>query len=225
MKYTAIIPVRAGSVRLPNKNILPFGESNLLVHKIRQLKKVPAIGEIIVSSDSEVMLDMASQEGVSTHRRAIEYADEKTKSWGEIVSYCAEHVCHGDNVMWAYCVTPLCDENNYLKAIAAYEEKVLGAHAYDSVASVKIFKEYLWDENKPLNYNPGLGHVPSQQLPNWHVIVNGFFIAPRTNMIAWNYQIGSHPYLMPISKREAIDIDDGEDFAMAQALYHPSLHR
>lgn len=225
MKYTAIIPVRAGSVRLPNKNILPFGESNLLIHKIRQLKKVSAIGEIIVSSDSELMLDMASQEGVSTHRRAIEYADEKTKSWGEIVSYCAEHVCHGEHVMWAYCVTPLCDENNYIKAIEAYEENVLGAQAYDSVASVKIFKEYLWDESKPLNYNPGLGHVPSQQLPNWHVIVNGFFIAPRTNMITWNYQIGPHPYLMPITKREAIDIDDGEDFAMAQALYHPSLHR
>ena len=26
---TAVIPVRAGSKRLPNKNILPFGDSNL----------------------------------------------------------------------------------------------------------------------------------------------------------------------------------------------------
>lgn len=35
MKYTAIIPVRAGLRRLPNKNILPFGDSNLLINKIR----------------------------------------------------------------------------------------------------------------------------------------------------------------------------------------------
>ena len=45
-KFLAIIPVRAGSRRLPNKNILPFGDSNLLVHKIRQLKKVVLIDEI-----------------------------------------------------------------------------------------------------------------------------------------------------------------------------------
>lgn len=35
---TAIIPVKKHSNRLPNKNILPFGDTNLLVHKIGQLK-------------------------------------------------------------------------------------------------------------------------------------------------------------------------------------------
>lgn len=204
---------------MPNKNILPFGESNLLVHKLRQLKKVPQLEEIIVSSDSDIMLEMAQAEGVSTHKRAFEYADEKTKSWGEIVSYCAENVCHGDNVMWVYCVTPICNETNYINAIAQYEKLVLLEHSYDSVASVKLFKEYLWNEKGPLNYNPGLGHVPSQQLPDWHVIVNGFFLAPRHRMVEWNYQIGPNPYRMPISKSEAVDIDDAEDFAIAKALY------
>ena len=37
---TAIIPVKGNSTRLPNKNILPFADTNLLVHKIRQLKEV-----------------------------------------------------------------------------------------------------------------------------------------------------------------------------------------
>lgn len=55
-KMTAIIPVRAGSRRLKNKNILPFGDSNLLVWKIRQLKTVESIDNIIVSSDSDIML-------------------------------------------------------------------------------------------------------------------------------------------------------------------------
>jgi N-acylneuraminate cytidylyltransferase len=34
-KITAIIPVRAGSRRLKNKNILQFGDTNLLIRKIR----------------------------------------------------------------------------------------------------------------------------------------------------------------------------------------------
>ena len=61
---TAIIPVKANSSRLPGKNILPFGNSNLLVHKIEQLKQVEEITDIIVSSDSDIMLEMAENAGV-----------------------------------------------------------------------------------------------------------------------------------------------------------------
>jgi len=218
MKYSAIIPVRAGSKRLPNKNILPFGGTNLLINKIRQLKRVSLIDEIVVSSDSDLMLQMAVDEGVTPHKRPIEYADEKTKSFGEVVAFCAENAAHGENVIWAPCVCPLCDEFNFTDAINKYEELVLKNHEYDSVISAKLFKEYLWDEEKPVNYKLGLGHVPSQQLPNYQVIVNGFYIAPRQKMIDWKYFFGLKPYRMIISKREAVDIDDKEDFLIAQAL-------
>ena len=45
-KYTAVVPVKKNSSRLPNKNILPFADDNLLVHKIKQLKKVKEMLEI-----------------------------------------------------------------------------------------------------------------------------------------------------------------------------------
>ncbi len=50
---TAVIPVKGDSSRLKNKNISPFGDSNLLIHKIQQLKQVEELVRIIVSSDSE----------------------------------------------------------------------------------------------------------------------------------------------------------------------------
>ena len=68
--FTAVIPVRAGSRRVKDKNIRPFGESNLLIHKIRQLKQVSKIDKIVVSSDSELMLSMAEKEGVEVHKRS-----------------------------------------------------------------------------------------------------------------------------------------------------------
>ena len=55
---SAIIPVKGNSTRLPNKNILPFGSSNLLRHKIDQLKQVEGLSEIICSSDSDEMLEI-----------------------------------------------------------------------------------------------------------------------------------------------------------------------
>ena len=75
---TAVIPVRAGSRRLKNKNIMPFANENLLTHKIGQLKTVASIDAIVVSSDSDEMLQMAKDCGVKVHKRAIEYCDEKT---------------------------------------------------------------------------------------------------------------------------------------------------
>ena len=99
MKFSAIIPVRAGSRRLPNKNILPFADSNLLVHKINQLKKVKKIDEIVVSSDSDVMLEMALKENVKIHRRSIEYSAEVTKSFGEVVALLAAEVVAFDDLM------------------------------------------------------------------------------------------------------------------------------
>lgn len=229
MKYTAIIPVRAGSVRLPNKNILPFGESNLLIHKIRQLKKIPAIDEIVVSSDSDVMLQMAIDEGAKTHKRPVEYADEKTKPFSEVAAYCAQHAGTGENIIWATCVCPLCDEKIIAQAIEKYEDLVLDKKQYDSVVSVKSFKEFLWDENKPLNYKPDFEHgnhiaVSSKELPDWQVVINGFYILPRVDMIRWKYFFGPNVYRMVISKNAAVDIDDAADFAVAEALYKYDKH-
>ena len=105
-KITAIIPVRAGSRRLKNKNIAPFAGTNLLIHKIDQLKKVAEIDKIVVSSDSDIMLQMAQQAGAEIHKRAPEYCDEKTKTFGEVVRHVAESVT-GDDILWATCTSPL----------------------------------------------------------------------------------------------------------------------
>ena len=70
---TAIVPVKGNSTRLPNKNILPFGDSNLLLHKLDQLKQVKGITDIVVSSDSDEMLEMAEKAGVTAMKRPEKY--------------------------------------------------------------------------------------------------------------------------------------------------------
>lgn len=71
--YTAVIPVRKGSRRLKNKNILKFGDSNLLEYKVKQLLKVSLITNIVVSSDCAFMLSIADMCGVKKHKVAIDY--------------------------------------------------------------------------------------------------------------------------------------------------------
>ena len=79
------------------------------------------------------------------------------------------------------------------------------------------FKRYLWDDNGPVNYELGIKHVPSQQLPPLYFVTDGILLAPRHKMIEWKYFHGSHPYRYILDKRTSIDIDDGLDLACARA--------
>ena len=213
-KITAIIPVRAGSTRLKNKNIAPFAGTNLLVNKINQLKQVKEIDRIVVSSDSDLMLSMAKAVGADTHKRALEFCDEKTKTFGEVVRHIAESV-DGDDILWATCTSPLVFPKDYREAIVAYYEALL--NGYDSLMSVESFKRYIWNEEGPLNYELGLKHVPSQQLPTMYFVTDGILMAPRKKMIEWSYFHGRNPFKFLVDKRTGCDIDDGLDLACARA--------
>lgn len=216
----AVIPVRKGSRRLPNKNILPFGDSNLLIHKIRDLKKINKIDEIIVSTDSDEMIEMALKEGVGYQRRPDEYCDEKSKTFNEVVEYVASNT-DTDILIWAPCVCPLVTIDSFNKAIDCFLNL---DSQYDSVISAMLLKEYLFNDCGPINFSTEK-HVPSQKLPNWHVITNGFYIANAKDMVDWKFVYGPKAMLIEISKIEAIDIDDKDDFEFAEYMYRKYVNQ
>lgn len=213
-KITAVIPVREGSRRMKNKNIAPFNGTTLLEHKIEVLKKVPEVSDIVVTSDSEYMLQLAVRHDVAIHRRPVEYCDEVSRSFGEMVKYVCSQI-EGDHILWAPCTAPLITPELFSEAIAKYFEAL--DQGYDSLVSVELFKRFLWNEEAPVNYELGVKQVPSQQLPNLYVITAGIHLAPMQKVLNWSYVYGPHPYKMEIDKFSAIDIDDELDFIQAEA--------
>ena len=212
---TAVIPVKGKSTRLPNKNILPFADSNLLVNKIRQLKQVEEITDIIVSSDSDEMLAMGIEEGVKAIKRPQKYADESVP-FGMFLEYISDEM-PGDHIMWACATSPCVEPYLYRKAIRTYFEKL--EEGYDSLITCDPYKTYLMDEKGPLNFKMGLEHKNSEQLPMLYHFTNGINIAPKKKLKEWHYNYGPKAYRLLINKREAADIDDVYDYEMAKALY------
>lgn len=215
--YTAVIPVRKGSRRLKNKNIAHFSGSTLLEYKIDQLKIVPQITNIVVSSDCDFMLSLAVKKNVQTHKRAAEYCDEKTKTFGEVVEHIAKSV-DGENVIWATCTSPLVEPQDYSDAVSAYEQAL--SDGYDSLMSVEEFQGYIWTAEGPLNYELGGKHVPSQELPPLFRVTDGILISPRKKIIEWKYFHGVNPLMYKMDKRASIDIDDVFDMESAKAWLH-----
>ena len=65
-KMTAVVAVRKGSQRIPNKNITPFGDSNLLEMKLSMLKKVNNIDEIISMMETKIIIKLKIKEKTDT---------------------------------------------------------------------------------------------------------------------------------------------------------------
>lgn len=212
---TAIVPVKGNSTRLPNKNILPFGETNLLIHKLRQLKQVEEITDIIVSSDSDIMLKMAEEEGVTAMKRPEQYANESVP-FGKFLEYICKEVPN-EHIMWACATSPLVEPYLYRKAIATYFEKL--NEGFDSLITCCPFQTYLMDDNGPVNFKMGLEHKNSEQLPMLYHFTNGINLAPKDKIIEWHYNYGPKAYKMIVNKREAADIDDVYDYVCAKAMY------
>lgn len=214
-KITAVIPVKGNSTRLPNKNILPFGDSNLLLHKINQLKQVEGLYDIICSSDSDEMLAIAENAGIKAIKRPVQYADESVP-FGMFLEYVCD-IVEGDHVMWACATSPCVEPYLYNKAIKTYFEKL--EEGYDSLITCSPYQTYLMDEKGPLNFSMGLAHKNSEQLPMLYHFTNGINLAPTEKIREWHYNYGSNAYRLLINKREAADIDDVYDYEMAKALY------
>ena len=176
-KITAIVPVRKGSQRIKNKNFKKFGDSNLLDIKLKSLKTVKLIDQIIVSTDSELAIKIAKKNEVSFHWREKYFASSKCSN-SEFFENLAKSI-KSDFLMYTPCTAPLIRsqtiENFIKKFIKLYP-------SYDSMNTVNYVKEHLWLNNKPLNYNPKKS-PNTQDLPNILKLTYGANIIEREKMI------------------------------------------
>ncbi|MFD2514255.1 cytidylyltransferase domain-containing protein [Pontibacter locisalis] len=213
-KLVAVIPVRAGSQRVKDKNFKPFAGKSLLEHKLDIVKQLP-VDDIIINTDSEEAIRIAKAVGVSYHKREPYYASSECRN-SDFHHYLAK-VTDSENILIAQVTAPLLNKESYLRAIEAFNEKDC-----DSLMSVKVLKEFIWHDGKPLNYS--LDNMPnSQDLPEYLVPTFGLVIVKRDAMLEARSYIGKRPYFHKVSQIEAIDIDTELDFDFAEFVFNRTL--
>ncbi|MBP1571951.1 MAG: cytidyltransferase, partial [Oscillospiraceae bacterium] len=84
MKILAVIPARAGSVGIPNKNIRLINGKPLISYAIANAKNSKYITDIVVTTDSAQVEIVAEQMGVAVHHRAPHLCDSKATLDGVI---------------------------------------------------------------------------------------------------------------------------------------------
>lgn len=209
----ALIAVRSGSMRVENKNIRDFCGSSLLEVKLKQLMQVSQLDGVVVNSNDDEMLAVASRLGAQAVKRD-EYYASNTVSMSEVYRNMAYHT-ECDHIMYANATNPLTDVPLYEEAIRQYRKS---GDDTDSLVSVCDVKEFLWQNGLPLNYDP-LNQPRSQDLPDIVKLNFAISILPRDLMITKMNVVGNRPAFFRMNETDALDIDTELDFLMAAYLY------
>ena len=210
----AIIPVRAGSQRVLNKSIRKFDDTNLLEHKIKQLKSIKDINKIILTTDSEEAKEIGIKYDINIIDRTGYYASSECNN-SDFFKYIAEQTNIEDEyLIYTPVTSPFISNETICKVIDLFREKT----EYDSVVPVDLIKHHMWMNGKPLNYNPEKA-PNTQDLPDIYALNYACSIISRKDQINYSNLCGKKPLFHQISQFESIDIDTMYDFEMAQILY------
>lgn len=211
----AIIPVKACSSRVNNKNFRPFfnGYSlcDILIQKLLRLLEPT---DIYISSEDEQKSEIAKNWGIQFLPREEVLAYNETPITAVIEGVCAQ-ISGEDDIMWCQVTDPLFNEHRACLDLWEKECK----YQYDSMVVVYPRKGYLLDEQfQPMGFEFGDGHIISQKLPPFYELNYTLSILSRSSIHHTRYYVGETPYWY-VSNSTSIDIDSEQDWEHAKVWY------
>ena len=211
-----LIPVKGSSERVPMKNLRKFGDTSLFELKLTQLSEAKGFDNIIVSSEDDQILSIASEHGFGTHERDHKYSTSDVPM-SDVYSYIASEIA-AEDIAWINVTNPLAGPDCYTNAVKAYKTM---DEKYDGLLSVSEVKDYLFYQGLPLNFK----RTPWEKSQNLKSVVEMTFVVnilKRKNMVDWGSCVCSQPYFYQLSKLESWDIDYQEDFDFCEMMFKQS---
>ncbi len=228
MKVIGIIPARAGSKRIIGKNIKKLAGKPLVQYMLETSQKVSLLDEIVVSSDSEAVLELTTDfEGIIPIRRPEELSADTSPA----IDY-VHHVLnwmkknkgkHFDIIVIMQPTSPLTLAEDITKTI----QLLLDDKKADSAVSIvkinqvihpyklkKLRNGYLKPFIKEEKFIRSANELPDVYTRNGSVYVSRLKNIER-GIIAGNNCLA---HIMP--EERSIDINDPIDFEFAEFLLH-----
>lgn len=212
MKTVAVVPMKLNNRRLPQKNTKAFTNGKPLCYYILStLLKISEIDNVYVyCSNPEIKKYIP--ENVKYLQRS-ESLDQDTTKMNEVLNCFAKDV-EADIYVMTHTTAPFISEKSIIKGINAVKNG-----NYDSSFAAKRLQDFLWKDERPFNYE--LDNIPrTQDLPILYEETSGFYIYRKEVISDLNRRIGNNPFIVEIGEIESIDIDEPEDFIIADAIFN-----
>ena len=214
MTTIAIMPIKMNNERLPGKNTKILGGKPLLQYELDSLVETDLLDEIDVFCSSEDILEYLPEK--VTFVKRSEELDLPTSNFTQIFeAFMNEKVA--DIYVYAHATAPFITVETMKECIEAVQ-----SGKYDSAFCAIKLQDYLWKDGEPLNFDAS--NVPrTQDLEPIYQETSGVYVFTKEVFEKYHRRIGQNPYIKEVSFKEAVDIDNPEDFQLAEALLNVQL--
>ncbi|WP_322507736.1 acylneuraminate cytidylyltransferase family protein [Anaerolinea sp.] len=214
-RVVALVPMRHHSERVPGKNYRPLAGKPLYRHILDTLLAVPEISEVVIDTDSPVILEGLARDYPQV--RAIErpvHLRDGGIPMNEILMHDTSLV-PADLYLQTHSTNPLLRAETLSRAI----QTLRGVYpAYDSLFGVTRLQVRLWDQlTRPINHNPAI-LLRTQDLPPVYMENSCVYLFTRQTLEQRRNRLGERPYMFEIPQEEAWDIDEESTFQMVEFL-------
>jgi CMP-N,N'-diacetyllegionaminic acid synthase len=228
MKILAFIPARAGSKRIPNKNIKPFAGKPLIAYTIEAAKQSHSINRIIVSTDSSEISSVAKLYGAEVPFLRPEEIAQSGSTEMEFFHHALDWMRDNENyepdlIVLLYPTSPLRKAASIDRAI----EEMLRHPEADSLRSVKLctehpYKMWVMEDGYLRPFVKGKDrniHTLSYQLlPTIYIQNASIYITKPSTLREKKSPTGDIivPFIM--DEMESVDINNPLDFKFAEMI-------
>ncbi|KGE14307.1 cytidylyltransferase domain-containing protein [Sphingobacterium deserti] len=222
-KVSFFLPTRKGSQRVIDKNTRPFAgkDGGLLRHKLEQLLQMETVHEIVLSTNDEICIDIATSMQGNLEKLVIDNRPDHlcldTTNLSDLIAY-VPSVVTGDHIIWGHVTTPFADASVYDRGVTNYLDGL--QQGFDSLVSVEKFRNFLLDEQgKVVNNTTPIPWPRTQDLQTLYEINHVMFITSKQIYQQEGNRLGAKPFLFEMDKMESFDVDWEEDFKVAELMY------
>lgn len=209
MKIVAIMPIKLNNERLPGKNTRLLKEKPLLQYELNSLLQTKMIDSVNIYCSDDAVCEFLP-DGVNFIKRP-KVLDLPTSNFTQIFESFMNNV-DADIYVYAHATAPFITIETMKECISA-----VVSGEYDSAFCALKIQDYLWQNGEPLNFEAT--NVPrSQDLEPIYRETSGVYVFTKQTFIQCHRRIGMNPYVKEVSFKEAVDINNPEDFDLAVAL-------
>lgn len=209
MKVVAFVPMKLQSERVPKKNLKLLGGKPLYLYILEALVKVSSIDEIYVYCSDKAIANKLPEPVRFLQRDEV--LDKPETLGGDIYNSFIREI-DADIYILAHTTSPFMRAETIGNAL----DQVINC-GHDSAFPVQEVKNFIWFNGEPLNYS--LDAVPrTQDLSPIYVETSGFFVFKKEVWCELGQRIGKNPFMCPVDYSEGVDIDEPEDFKLAELL-------
>lgn len=209
MKIVSVMPIKLKNERLPGKNTKLLSGKPLLQYELENLKATNMVDEIFVyCSDPSIQPFLPT--GVRFLKRSPDL-DLPTSNFTQIFESFMQEI-DADIYVYAHATAPFIAVETMQRCIQAVQ-----SGKYDSAFCASKIQDYLWKDGNPLNFDAT--NVPrSQDLEPIYRETSGVYVFTKEVFQKYHRRIGVNPMVCEVSIKEAVDINNPEDFDLAVAL-------